>query len=318
MRHETAYCKERPAALEKSENSGNVTINSENVNINSENVNIDSENVNIDLENVNTENQTDTVSYKCDLCYKLFKSKYSKNDHMIACQRIEHPHQCPSCKCVFSCRQAKSRHMKTCDASTVDPFKEPQAHPHPTHQHINNNTTNNTTNNNINNTINNTININVNGLHINDFGCETGELLTNELLDKWYYYNGKGVIQLIRKIHFNDEFPENTNLRQGRNKKRMRIRENGNWSEYSFAEKYASIVQRYTDILHKRLQDPVVRKELGEQELHDRYSALKAIDMRKNPNEYYQMMDSFRVMLEKVEMLLEQQSVDTKSLLHGA
>jgi hypothetical protein len=169
-----------------------------------------------------------------------------------------------------------------------------------------NTTNNNTTNNN--NTVNNTININMNGVSINDFGNETGELLTNELLDSWFYYNGKGVLQLIKKIHFNQEYPENHNIRKGRNKKRMRVRENGNWIEYSFFDKYSGILQRYTDLLHKRLQDPVVRKELGQQELHDRYTALKAIDVRKNPNEYYINMESFRVMLENVEHMLEQEA----------
>lgn len=316
QRHETVSCTNRPI----SQPAENVNMPAEFVNMPAENVNRPAEFVNIPAENVNIEQSSEVSSpYKCELCYKSFTRKYWRNEHMSICKRTENPLQCHKCKQVFACRQTKSIHMKTCTAIPLDTDVPKQKDVVPIQESIiNNNTTisnsHNTTNNTINNTTNNnTININLSDLHINDFGHETGGLLTDELLDCWYNYNGKGVLQLIKKIHFNQEYPENHNLRQGRNKRRMRVRENGNWIEYSFFDKYSGILQRYTDLLHKRLLDPMVRANLGQQELHDRYNALKTIDVRKNPNEYYTNMESFRVMLENVEKSMIEQAATSQT-----
>lgn len=140
---------------------------------------------------------------------------------------------------------------------------------------------------------------------VNDFGCETGNLLTNDVLDAWHNYSGKGVIQLIKHVHFNPDYPANQNLRLGSNKKRICVRENGQWVEDGFHEKFGKVFQFYTDKLYNRLEDPVVVERLSKDERLERYNTLKKIDARTNPNLYYNLVESFRVMLEKLDKPLD-------------
>lgn len=249
----------------------------------------------------NVKDEMDDVSdqngLKCPTCYKTFTSTRYFDTHKDRCKRIQHPFQCHKCFKVYASRQSKYEHLMMCKGV---PQEQPQ--PVNTQTIIHNN---NTIHNNI---VNNTLNVNIHVVQpprrINDFGHETEVAINNELLDNRSNYKESGVIQIIKHVHFNDQYPENNNLRKGRNKKRMKVRENGKWIEYNFYDKYISILKRYTDLLHSRLLDPQVKAKLGEYEIKERYNSLLQIDPRTNPNEFYLNMDRFREMLEKVEQRL--------------
>jgi hypothetical protein len=88
-----------------------------------------------------------------------------------------------------------------------------------THNYNSNNTINHTTINNINNTIN-----------INNFGNENLDMLTNKFMSAMIDKPYTAIPKMIKKIHFNDKYPENKNIRM-LNKKdnKLQIIENGKW-----------------------------------------------------------------------------------------
>jgi hypothetical protein len=95
-----------------------------------------------------------------------------------------------------------------------------------------NNTQNNT---NSNNTINNTI-------HINNYGEENLEMLTDEFKERCITRPFYAIIDIIRKIHFNDDYPENKNMRiVNKRDNKIQVLTDGKW-QYRYkdeAVKYA-------------------------------------------------------------------------------
>ena len=88
-----------------------------------------------------------------------------------------------------------------------------------THNYNSNNTINHTTINNISNTIN-----------INNFGNENLDMLTSKFMSAMIDKPYTAIPKMIKKIHFNDKYPENKNIRM-LNKKdnKLQIIENGKW-----------------------------------------------------------------------------------------
>ena len=86
---------------------------------------------------------------------------------------------------------------------------------------INNNTQNNTISH---NTINNTINI-------NNYGDENLEMLTDEFKKQCVVKPYYALIRIIEKIHFNDEYPENKNIRLiNKRDNKIQILNDGKWN----------------------------------------------------------------------------------------
>ena len=101
---------------------------------------------------------------------------------------------------------------------------------------INNTQNNNNSNNtNSNNTINNTI-------HINNYGEENLEMLTDEFKERCITRPFYAIIDIIRKIHFNDDYPENKNMRiVNKRDNKIQVLTDGKW-QYRYkdeAVKYA-------------------------------------------------------------------------------
>ena len=88
-----------------------------------------------------------------------------------------------------------------------------------------NSTTNNTMNNNyLHNTINNTINI-------NNYGEENLDMLTDEFKRQCVTRPYYALTKIIEKIHFNDEYPENKNIRLvNKRDNKVQILDNGKWN----------------------------------------------------------------------------------------
>jgi hypothetical protein len=94
---------------------------------------------------------------------------------------------------------------------------------------------NNTQNNNSHNTINNTI-------HINNYGEENLEMLTDEFKEKCVTRPFYAILEIIKKIHFNDDYPENKNMRLvNKRDNKIQVLDDGKW-KYRYkdeAVKYA-------------------------------------------------------------------------------
>jgi hypothetical protein len=139
---------------------------------------------------------------------------------------------------------------------------------------------NNTQNNNSNNTINNNI-------QINNYGEENLEMLTDEFKEKCVTKPFYAIIEIIKKIHFNDDYPENKNMRL-LNKKdnKIQVLDDGKWKyrykdeavKYAFddsnerleqfciekADQFRSFIKLYCEDIIKNIHDcePELMKEL--------------------------------------------------------
>ena len=113
-----------------------------------------------------------------------------------------------------------------------------------------NNTLNNT---NSNNTINNTI-------HINNYGEENLEMLTDEFKERCITRPFYAIIDIIRKIHFNDDYPENKNMRiVNKRDNKIQVLTDGKWQyrykdeavKYAFDDSNERLEQFYIEKSHK-------------------------------------------------------------------
>ena len=140
-------------------------------------------------------------------CYPNVTPMLSKNE------KVDKKNECPFCFKLFSTRHGKSRHLKTCKKK-----KETEALVISQNDKImkmekeieelkkKSTTTNNITNNNNNNTINNNI-------HINNYGEENLKHLRSKDFKDIICSMYNAVPQLIEKIHFDPEHPENQNIK---------------------------------------------------------------------------------------------------------
>jgi hypothetical protein len=112
---------------------------------------------------------------------------------------------------------------------------------------------NNTQNNNSNNTINNTI-------HINNYGEENLEMLTDEFKERCITRPFYAIIDIIKKIHFNDDYPENKNMRLvNKRDNKIQVLTDGKWKyrykdeavKYAFDDSNERLEQFYLEKSHK-------------------------------------------------------------------
>jgi uncharacterized C2H2 Zn-finger protein len=188
----------------------NVIIEPQNVIIEPQKVIIDPQNVIIEPQKVIIEKADDAShGYRCERCYKLFTTLWSLKRHEPICKEISNPLQCHICNKVFTHASNKSRHLQSCkiefikkENSRIQEPPQPVA-PQSSNQ-INNNITINTQN------TNNNITINVN---LNNFGEESLDHITQDMLTKFAKEINCGIAKLIDTIHFNPEVPQNHNIR---------------------------------------------------------------------------------------------------------
>ena len=85
----------------------------------------------------------------------------------------------------------------------------------------------------INNTQNNdhSNNKTINNIHINNYGEENLEMLTDEFKKQCVRHPCRALISIIEKIHFNDDYPENKNIRLvNKRDNKLQIKDNGKWN----------------------------------------------------------------------------------------
>ena len=87
------------------------------------------------------------------------------------------------------------------------------------------NTNNNTQNN------DNSNNKTINHININNYGEENLEMLTDDFKKHCVRHPYYALIKIIEKIHFNDEYPENKNIRLlNKRDNKLQVRDNGKWN----------------------------------------------------------------------------------------
>lgn len=113
-------------------------------------------------------------------------------------------HCCPHCNSTFNSRQAKWYHIRTEHRVCLDQ-EDPEERP--TTAVFNHNT-----NISITNTITATTTTNTQ-IVVNCFGEESLEYITPQFLDQCVRRTGKGLVELIGKIHFDPKHQENRNIK---------------------------------------------------------------------------------------------------------
>jgi hypothetical protein len=129
----------------------------------------------------------DEKIYNCIYCRDSFKTYYSKWRHeKVRCKVLD----------------------KSDENLYLEQIKEKDKIIEELIGKIGNQTINNTVNNNVNNSVNNNVNVTINA-----FGNENISYISHSFLDSLLIIPYSSVPRLLEHIHFNDQFPQNKNVR---------------------------------------------------------------------------------------------------------
>jgi hypothetical protein len=150
-------------------------------------------------------------------------------------------YKCDKCKKIYYTRSGLSRHRDNCiieDGTII--ITQNQSSPS------------------INGGTNIIINNNINNIQIRNYGDENPKWLTSNLLYNAVRDIKRAVPKLMQKRHFNDDFPENKNLRI--NTKRdmnrlLQVFENGRWRLKDRKQTFYRVIVDIYDILSEALRD---------------------------------------------------------------
>ena len=217
-------------------------------------------------------------NYICKKCNKSYKTKKSFINHDEKCNGLSIL-TCPKCMITFSSRFCKSSHIKrnNCTAKSIIHYNK---------ENNNNNIVinNNIVNNNI--VINNIVN---NNIIINNYGSERIDYITFEDIMNILLKGGNNIVpRYIEFKHFNDNFPENKNIKYEKNN-RCLIRENGEW-------KYTNIEHLSNKLINKNSYELSEYYNNKKNNIEERikdidliefiYSRLNYLDLSINKNIY--------------------------------
>lgn len=172
----------------------------------------------------------------CEKCKKTFKTLHGLKNHKTVCKGVANPLECHHCHCVLATKQSKSKHLKVCKIKAVQ-LQVQQVLETQQAQSLTNNTINNNNQQNIYiyqyRSPNDYCKYNYDDLlekenveHINDFGNENVSYITDDQMLE--YASTHNFSDLIRKKHFNEEHPENHNIRSNCNKS-YKVLKNKKW-----------------------------------------------------------------------------------------
>jgi len=96
-----------------------------------------------------------------------------------------------------------------------------------------------------------------NKITINAYGCENLEYITNNLLKKLVNKPGTAIPKLLKIIHFNDDYPENKNLKVTNiHDPYIKVHDGDDWQIKNKGEIIEDIIITKRDILDGAIEDP--------------------------------------------------------------
>jgi hypothetical protein len=281
--------------------SQNVVLPSQNVVLPSQNVVLPSQNVTLcdDIETGNNNSQ-----FKCETCYKTFAKEWCLKRHQPLCKGLENPNQCEKCLKVLSCRQNKRRHMLICKGLLSDESNQLVLPTQASTIVTNNNNTNSHNNNydqcNVNNgnITNNNVTIN-----LRCYGNENMDHITEAFKSaRLQEFNGRGIVNLIKNVHFNPNVPENHNIRKY-DKNLWKIFDNGDWMFKSFKSAIQDLIKRYKDDLCGHMFNPAFERSVAcETTLQQIIANFYKFDMDQTPSHFYRCVRDITDLMENMEM----------------
>jgi len=197
------------------------------------NPNVQKVNPNVQKVNPNVQKVNPNVLC-CTKCHKVYKTQRHLLNHEKKCNKVDSL-TCPRCMVSFTKKQAKSRHIKEnkCKARSIIHARLPNS------QNIQN-----ITNNNIDNSVNKT----VNNILINNFGSERIDHITHNDIVKILTSGDNTIPLYIQRKHFDEEFPENNNIKYTDDNK-CKVFENNGWKEKDISLMSNKLIKDNTEIL---------------------------------------------------------------------
>jgi hypothetical protein len=211
---------------------------------------------------------------------------------------------CCYCGILFQSRSGKYKHEKGCDKKDNGLIARPiettirASTPESTSTTINGNQV-----------INNNQNIYIqNNIQIRDFGKENPAWLTTKILDQVMNNFSTAIPRLMEKKHFNDDFPENKNLRVCNTKfmnKRLQVYENGRWRMRDSKHTFYQVLVDIYEILSEALADPT----------EEDMSCTEEIRKARRSQRFIQKVEKIRPIWEGFEAKLTGNDPDTQEML---
>ena len=235
----------------------------------------------VHFENTISKSDSNVKIYHCDLCSKV----YSNNSHLRRHERIcKKKHESNLEIKIIQKQQKQMLEMKEEYNKELLELKQTVKNfiVGSDKNILNNNTTNNTTNNTNNNTNNTTNNSHNNihsnntdnsmNIHINNYGSENKDYITKQYLLELLKAPFQAIPKLIEYTHFNNDHPENQNIKLP-NKKQpyVKVLKGDKWV---YADRKSTILD-LIDEKHCELNDSPLLKHIEEkfsESLQDRFS----------------------------------------------
>jgi len=226
------------------------------------------------------------MKYQCLFCKKEFDKKYNYDRHRLHVKYCvenkiinnekpkEKREKCEDCKKTFKNKYTLERHkLKNCqfsntpviDTSNIGKIEEKEEF-----EKIINKTIKNmnkdflVANITINNYQNSKIINNYN--NVNAFGKEDVSYITEEVIKNIFNNPSSSVIKMIKEIHFNEEHPQNMNVRQTNKKINLIDLFNGvDWEKHNKEEVIHNLIASKKDILDDAIEKMNIEKIKKEQ-----------------------------------------------------
>ena len=194
-----------------------------------------------------TEPTPETENIQCHKCQKQFQNKYNLKIHEKSCRGVSNSLECRICHKAFNSIRTRQHHEKSC--------KEEQSN-NVSNQNIGNDnmtlTNSNLTNN---QTIDNHTTNNTNNITINNFGSERIDYIPIEKLKD--IANNVKCIEYLNLVHFNEEHPENHNIKLHSNKQQLYlVVDNNKWGKLvKFDMLHCDAISNMVNVLQQLYDD---------------------------------------------------------------
>ena len=173
---------------------------------------------------------------KCKFCKKKFARIYNLKEHLNKCKSRQSNElfKCYICKQEFNDKKSVIQHMTSCLLKSGLTSASSQT----------------ITNNTVNNVVNQTNNTNI----ILNFGNEHLSYLTADNLKKCYIDPKNAISNLVKMIHYNQQFPENSNIRiSDPNSKYIQFYDGNGWNYELVKSALRKIADKNLFLLKKNL-----------------------------------------------------------------
>jgi hypothetical protein len=217
--------------------------------------------------------------FQCSKCNKIYKTARHLHNHESKCNKVDSL-TCPRCMISFTHRNNRNRHIKAdkCKARSIIYARTPNV------QNItNNNITNNNTTNNIQNIQNNE-----NNIIINNFGSERIDHISHEDIVRILSKGINTIPLYIKKKHFDEDFPENHNIKYT-NDNKCKVLEENSWREKDIGLLSNNLVKDNTEVLLMYCDENEIKllNEIKNVEKYDHIRNKLFIIYNKTDNEKY-------------------------------